>query len=597
MNCTSETPQRWEDIDWQQANKEVKSLQSRIFVAKQEKDRRKLRRLQKLLLNSRSNRLVSLRRVVVENDGKNTPGIDKVVISKSERMDMLKTLSNIDLKNYQPKPVKRVFIPKTNGKIRPLGIPTIQDRCIQAMVKNCLEPEWEAVFESTSYGFRPGRSTHDALHRIFNTLSVKKLGTNKKNWILDADIEGFFNNVCHDDILNKLDNFPAKSLVEKWLKAGYMEDNMFHDTEKGTPQGGIISPLLANIALYDLEAMLKTEPDCTGRVRGSRVYIRYADDFVVLCSSLNEARRTQIEIATWLESKGLKLSVNKTRIVHISEGFDFLGLNIRQFETKAKTKTKNKVLLMQPSKESIQTLKRKLKEEWTFLRGKPIDRVLNRLNPIIKGWSNYYRKYVATKDFRKLDHWMNLKCRRYAYRTHPNKGRRWAYNKYFGNFVPGRKDKWVFGDKSTGQYLNKFAWTNIQRHILVKGYHSPHDPKLENYWKNRKIALFKENNTKSYIKMAQSQKFLCPVCKASLYSEQNLATHHIIPQKFANIDAYWNLLLVHQQCHQQIHSNKQLDKKIMREFLPDPERKIQKNTKLAWREAILSYVDNTGEVS
>lgn len=492
MNCTSKKPQSWEAIDWQKANKEVKNLQSRIFVAKQEEDRRKLRRLQKLLLNSRSNKLVSLRRVIIQNEGKNTR-IDKVVISKSERIKMLENLTLMNLRNYNPKPVKRISIPKTDGKVRPLGIPTILDRCIQAMVKNCLEPEWEAIFESTSYGFRPGRSPHDALSRIYNTLSVKKNGANKKNWILDADIEGFFTNVCHSDILNKLDNFPAKRLVTKWLKAGYMEENFFrfYLTQKGTPQGGIISPLLANIALHDLEKILKTEPDKTGRVRGSRVYIRYADDFVVLCSSLQEARKTQIEIATWLKSKGLSIATNKTRIVHINQGFDFLGVNIKHYETKAKTKTQQKGLLMQPSKTSVQKLKRKLKKEWQFLRSKSIVTVLNRLNPIIIGWRNYFRKYVATKDFRRLDNWMYLKCRNYAYRIHHNKGKKWIYDKYFGNFVPNRQDKWVFGDKTTGQYLNKFAWANIERHILVKGYNSPYDPTLENYEIERLISLKK----------------------------------------------------------------------------------------------------------
>ena len=577
MNCTSKTTQRWETIDWQKANNEVKRLQSRIFVAKQEGKRRQLRRLQKLLFNSRANRLVSLKRVTLQNEGKNTPGIDNVVISKTERMGMIEKLANMNFNHYQPLP-KRVFIPKQNGKVRPLGIPTVLDRCIQAMVKNCLEPEWEALFESTSYGFRPGRSTHDAISRIYNTLSVKKHGTNRKNWILDAEIEGFFNNVCHDDILQKLDNFPAKHLVKKWLKAGYMEENKLYLTDKGTPQGGIISPLLANIALYELEKLLKTEPDHSGRVRGSRVYVRYADDFVVLCSSLQEARKTQIEISTWLKAKGLNLATNKTRIVHVSQGFDFLGLNIKQFKTNAKTKTKNTVLLIQPSKNSVKQIKQKLKKEWTFLRGKSIDTVLNRLNPIIIGWKNYFRKYEATKDFRKLDNWTYIKCRNYAYRMHPNKGKRWVYDKYFGNFVPSRKDRWVFGNKQSGQYLTKFAWANIQRHILVKGYNSVYDPTLETYWSNRNISKFKETNTKSNIKVAQRQKFLCPVCKSTLYGKQNLAIHHIIPQKLATIDAYWNLLLIHQQCHQILHSNKQLELKIFKEFLPEPERMIKKNT-------------------
>lgn len=597
MNCTSKTPLTWESIDWQKVNKEVENLQSRIFVASQEKYRRRLRRLQKLLLKSRSNILISIRKVLIQNKGRETPGIDRVIIAKSERIKFLHDIESINIKSYNPEPVKRVYIPKTDGKPRPLGIPTIKDRCIQAMVKNCLEPEWEAKFESTSYGFRPGRCPHDALSRIYNITSVKKHGVNKKQWILDADIEGFFNNVCHKDILSKLDNFPAKQLIEKWLRAGYMENNRLFPTEQGTPQGGIISPLLANIALYDLEEILKTKPDSTGRVRGSRVYIRYADDFVILCSSLEEARRTQIEISTWLKSKGLKIARNKTRIVHISQGFDFLGVNIKQYETNANSKTKNKVLLMQPSDKSMKNIRLKLKEQWHYLRSKPIDIVLKRLNPIIIGWTNYFRKYVATKQFRQLDNWMYLKCQNYASRMHPNKGKRWIYDNYFGNFISNRKDKWIFGDKSTGRYLNKAAWFNIQRHILVKGYNSPYDPKLKGYWETRNRYQFRIQHNKSDINIAEKQKFLCPVCNTSLYGEQNLAVHHLIPQEKIKIDSYWNLILVHQQCHQILHANKDLYRKLFNKFLPNPERMIKKNTKNSWKEAILSYVDNTGEVS
>jgi RNA-directed DNA polymerase len=394
---------------------------------------------------------------------------------------MYHEISNLDIHKYNPKAVKRIYITKNNNGCRPIGIPTIKDRCIQAMVKNCLEPEWEAVFESTSYGFRPGRSPHDALSRIYNTLSVKRHGNNRKNWILDADIEGFFDNVSHNDIMEKLDNFPMKNLIEKWLKAGYMELNKFHSTELGTPQGGIISPLLANIALTDLANFLKTEPDSTGRVRGSRVYVRYADDFVILCSSLKEARQTHIEIATWLKSRGLKISSNKTRIINVSDGFDFLGINIRQYETKAVSKVKGKVLLMKPSRKSISSIKQKLRYNWSFLRGKSIITVLNKLNPIIIGWRNYFKKYVSVNTFKKLDNWTYLKSQNYASRIHPNKGKRWIYDKYFGNFVSTRKDRWVFGNKSTGNYLQKFAWAKIQRNTMVKGHNSIYDPKLKEY--------------------------------------------------------------------------------------------------------------------
>nr|YP_010448276.1 hypothetical protein NRL16_pgp013 [Symbiochloris sp. SG-2018]UTQ75757.1 hypothetical protein [Symbiochloris sp. SG-2018] len=577
MNCTSETL-TWENIDWETVGNEVKNLQTRIFVAKQKNDRRQLRRLQKLLFKSHSNRLIALRRVLIYNDGKKTLGIDKTTISKKQRIKLYYEISKMDMHKYKPLPVKRI-----KNKLCPLGIPTIKDHCIQAMVRNCLEPEWEAVFESTSYGFRPGRSHHDALARIYTTLSVKKIGNNRKNWVLDANIESFFDNVDHNYIFEQLDNFPMKHLIYKWLKSGHIELSKFNPTDSGISQGGIISPLLANIVLTDLAKVLKTEPDSTGRVRGSRVYVRYADNFVVLCSSLKEARKTHLEISTWLKSKGLKTTIHKTRIVNISDGFDFLGINIRQYETKAKSKVKGKILLMRPSKIEILNIKQKLKSEWSFLRGKSITTVLNRLNPKILGWRNYFRKYVSVNTFRELDNWTYLKAWNYASRMHPNKGKRWIYEKYFGNFVSTRNDKWIFGDKRTGNHLQKFAWGNIQRHILVKGHNSIYDPKLEQYWEKRQIHLFKKTKTLSEIKMAHRQKFLCPVCKTSLYGEENLDKHHLIPQSVEKIDKYWNLLLIHKSCHQILHSNKDLNKAILNEFLPDPKRIIKSNTKLQLR--------------
>lgn len=485
MNGTS-TTSMWDRINWSATEREVKNLQFRIFVAKRDGNRRKLRRLQKLLFKSRSNVRIALRRVLVRSSGKFTPGVDRVTVTKSERMALQNTLLKMDLRDYMPKPVKRVFIPKRNGKVRPLGIPTITDRCLQAMVKNCLEPEWEVAFESSSYGFRPGRSPHDALGRLYNVLSVKKHGSNHKVWILDAGIESFFDRVNHDDLLKKLDNYPHKYLIERWLKAGVMALGKFHPTDVGTPQGSVISPLLANIVLTDLATYLGTEPDSTGRVRGSRVLVRFADDFVVLCSSLREARRTLHEINAWLRSKGLKIAQDKTRIVHVDDGFDFLGVNVKHYKTNALKKTRGKVLLMQPSKGSLVDLKRRLKQEWHSLRGKPPRTVVYRLNPIIRGWANYFKYYVSTNALRSLSHWTHKKTWRHATRSHPNKGLRWVYNNYFGHFISSQKDRWVYGDKQSGDHLRKFTWTNRQRHTIVKGRHSVYDPGLKTYWAKRK---------------------------------------------------------------------------------------------------------------
>lgn len=227
------------------------------------------------------------------------------------------------------------------------------------------------------------------------------------------------------------------------------------------------------------------------------------------------------------------------------------------------------------------------------MRGKNISQAVKRINPIILGWRNYFRKYTSSRIFNKLDNWIYLKCWNYATRLHPKKGKRWIYNKYFGYFVAGRKNRWVFGDKSTGRHIQKLSWAGIKRHVLVKGYNSIYDPSLANYWDIRSKRNFKETHPPSEIKVAQKQEFLCPVCNTSLYGEEELDIHHLIPQTVEKIDTYWNLSLVHRSCHRVIHSNKSLELSIVKRFLPNPERIIKKNTPPSWERAIRCYLENS----
>lgn len=275
----------WNAVDWRQAEKRVRNLRQRLFRATQQGEWKKVHSLQKLLLRSYSNTLVGVRRVTQINQGKNTPGVDKLVVKTPEARGRLVDL----LMTYQPwraAPVRRVYIPKANGKQRPLGIPTIIDRCLQARLKNALEPSWEARFEGTSYGFRPGRGCHDAIGRIFCLARPD----GRKKWVLDADIKGAFDNIDHDFLLETIGAVPGRELIKQWLKAGYVDKGGFYATTAGTPQGGIISPLLANIALHGMEKALGVHYK-RGIIQGNRAVVRYADDFVVFCESQTDAER------------------------------------------------------------------------------------------------------------------------------------------------------------------------------------------------------------------------------------------------------------------------------------------------------------------
>src|SRR6266849_1520447 len=329
----------WNAINWRKANRTVRNLRRRIFRATQESDQKKVRSLQKLMLKSYSNRLVSVRRVTQTNAGKNTPGVDKLVIkTPAARGRMVDLLAHYTL--WKAKPVRRVYIPKANNKLRPLGIPVVMDRCLQAMVKNALEPAWEARFEGTSYGFRPGRSGHDAIEKIFGLARPNKT----KKWVLDADIRGAFDHSSHDYLLKAIGPVPGKELIKQWLKAGYVEQEVFHATEQGTPQGGVVSPLLANIALHGMEEAIGVKYDYRGELIGKRAVVRYADDFVCFCETREDAERVQGILTEWLKERGLTLSEEKTRIVHLTAGFDFLGFNIRHYPAPKTSRTGWKLL-------------------------------------------------------------------------------------------------------------------------------------------------------------------------------------------------------------------------------------------------------------
>ena len=329
-----------------------------------------------------------------------------------------------------------------------------------------------------------------------------------------------------------------------------MDQGTFHPTEAGTPQGGVISPLLANIALHGMEAALGVQHR-RGQVVGPRALVRYADDFCVFCESREDAEAAQDCLEGWFKTRGLEFSSEKTRIVHLTEGIDFLGFHIQLYPVST-TRTGWK-LLTTPSKKSIQKHRDQMKEEWQAVRGWSIQKILWKFNPIIRGWANYFRTGTAKATFRSLENWTYFKEVRHVKRTHPKKTKAWRQGQYWGRWNLDRHDHWVFGDKHSGQHLFKYTWFPIERHILVKGTASPDDPSLKAYWEQR--ARTKANDLPpSRQKLARRQNGLCPMCRNTLFNEEELHVHHAIPRKRDGNSTYSNLQLVHLFCHQQAHA-------------------------------------------
>jgi RNA-directed DNA polymerase len=544
-------PTDWNAVNWRRVNRQVRNLRRRIFRATQQGDWRRVHSLQQLMLRSHANRLDAVRRVTQVNQGKRTPGVDKVLIktptARGKLVDDLGTLQP-----WRAKPTKRVYIPKARGKLRPLGIPTIRDRALQAMIKNALEPSWEARFEAISYGFRPGRSTHDAIALLFALLTPHT----RMKWVVDADIEGAFDNIDHTFLLQTIGPVPGRELIHQWLKAGYMEDFVWHPTDAGTPQGGVISPLLANIALHGMEEAVgvtrHTRRNGTTDLTSPCAVVRFADDFVVTCTTKEEAERAIDRLTPWLAKRGLHLSPEKTRLVHIKDGFDFLAFNVRQYDAPA-TKRRGAVLLIKPSRESVLKIRKRLRDEWLKLRGHSVKEVAARLNPIIRGQANYFRSEVSYKTFQALDDWMFRREVRYAKHMHPNKPKYWTKQRYWGRLHRQRNDNWVFGDKHSGIVLLKFSWFNIQRHIPVKGTASPDDPALIEYWAKRQKRKARQLSP-SERKIARRQGYVCETCGESLFNNEELHKHHRIPRAKGGKDTYENLTFKHLFCHQQTHA-------------------------------------------
>jgi RNA-directed DNA polymerase len=553
MNTVEKSMYKWKDINWRKVERCVFKLQKRIFRASQQGNVKLVHKLQRLLQNSWYGKLYAVRRVTQDNQGKKTAGIDGVKsLTPSERIALVSQLKL----GGKSKPTRRVWIPKpgTDEK-RPLGIPTIYERALQALVKLAMEPEWEAKFEPNSYGFRPGRSAHDAIEAIFLAIRFKA------KYVLDADITKCFDKINHEKLLAKLQTYPKlRRQIKAWLKSGVMDGKTLFPTDEGTPQGGVISPLLANIALHGMEERVKQYAETLkGNKRGNRKaisLIRYADDFVLIHENLEVLLRGQEIIEEWLAEMGLELKPSKTQITHTlneykgNVGFNFLGFNVRQYPIKGihnsgknpQGKRLGFKTLIKPSEEKIKLHIEKIGD--TIKRHKAASQatLIKQLNPVITGWTNYYKTVNSSKVFKYCDHLTYQQLRVWSLQRHPNKNTDWVINKYWHSI--GNRN-WVFHSQD-GFTLKLHGDTQSVNHTKVQGERSPFDGELI-YWSSRMGKHPEMPNSKAIL--LKKQKGKCAYCGLHFRDGDLLESDHIIPKSLKGDNSTKNKQLLHRHCH------------------------------------------------
>jgi RNA-directed DNA polymerase len=544
--AASDTAVYWREIDWRSVNGSVRRLQVRIVKAVEAGRWGKVKALQRLLTSSRNGKLLAVRRVT-ENAGRKTSGVDGVSWDTPEKK--MAAVDTLKRRGYRPLPLRRIYIPKSNGRLRPLGIPTMKDRAMQALYLLALDPVAETKADANSYGFRQRRSCADAIEGCFTALA------RHPGWVLEGDIRGCFDNISHVWLMAHVPM--DRVILRKWLKSGYMEKHSFYATEQGTPQGGIISPVLANLALDGLERRLREKYPLRGP--GSwqgilaRVHlIRYADDFIITGKS-KEMLEDEVKplVESFLRERGLELSTEKTVVTHIDQGFDFLGQNVRRYNGK---------LLIKPSKKNIYTFLEKVREVVRKAQAYPTWQLIANLNRMLRGWAMYHRHVVSKRIFSQVDYAIFKSLWQWALRRHPRKGKRWITRKYFAR--RGGRAWCFFGEKKYDNGAREFVWLYhatslpIRRHVKIKRDANPYHPAWEMYFEARESKHMTQTlagrGTLLYLWRIQGGK--CIRCGEPITKETGWHSHHVIPKVLGGPDGATNRQLLHPECHRQLHS-------------------------------------------
>lgn len=544
---------QWKFIDWKKALETVNRTQTRIAKATKSENWKLVKELQRMLVHSFHAKALAVK-TVTTNDGKKTPGVDGELWNTPQLK--MKGVLSLKPKGYKAKPLKRVEIDKGkgDGSKRPLGIPTMYDRAMQCLYAFALDPVAETLGDSTSYGFRKGRSTKDAGEQIFACMNAY----NKAQWVLEADIKGFFDNISHEWLMK---NIPMdKYILNQFLKAGVVIKGKKYLTEKGTPQGGVISPILANMVLDGLEKLIQERywkfnakgEYCPNRTISYKYnlkkvnFIRYADDFIVTADSKEICEEIQELINPFLKERGVELSKDKTLITHVDNGFDFLGWNFRKYDGK---------LLIKPSKKSINNFLKEVRDTIKANKATTQARLIMKLNQQIRGWRNYHKHSVARDVFERVDNEIFQALWRWALRRHKKKGKIWVKERYWHRI--GR-DKWVFYDDSQkltreNQRLMRLSNCKIIRHVQVQKDKNPYID--HEYFRDRAFKLGIKNITGKFKEVWRKQKGICPYCnqEIDIYEGADYVVHHIIPRAWGGSDKPSNLIYMHGECHIQYH--------------------------------------------